>query len=344
MKRIKRDPDVFGSLDLFLRLSRGAREELSGTTAPDEFGRRVREALQKVRQQPAVLHGRRTQEMFAFVAASLGRTVLIKEEDCGEVVASGEGLVVPDYRLVLGDKSQHLVEVKNCHRESPTTPIRLTPAYVRGLTEYGALMGVPVSIAVFWSRWCLWALVPVEALPPDGLSLLAALPRNNMVLLGDRQLGTTPPLIMRVVADPRGPNLPGRDGKHSFRIGSAEFLCGGTRVASTLERNLAYQFMLFGDWPETDSPVELDGDRLVHLDFIFAPKQRTPNQRFELLGSMSSIVSRKFQALTSTTADVTSISPAAEPASLGVMIPEDYVGEALPLWQFEVQPHGKGGV
>lgn len=338
MKRLKRSPERFDVLDLFARVTREDGLDFGSESSPDEVARKFASSIGLIRQIPTAVHGRRIQELFAYVAASLGSTTLIKAEDTGDIISDDAGIVVPDYRLVLVDRSQLLVEVKNCHSRSPKKAVRLTPRYLAGLAEYGTLTNAPVFIAVYWSSWNLWTLTPVEDVPADGLTLLSAALRNRMAMLGDEVLGTKAPLTFRVVTDPTAPRDLQANGRVEFRIGGVELYCAGVPITDKAERHLALQLILFGEWPETSTDVKLDGASVVHVDYDFAPHETTPGQGFEVIGHHSSLVSRRFHLLTTKDHAVTTVSPADDPGSLGLGIPDNYASKALPLWRLRVTP------
>ena len=343
MKRIKRSPERFEVLDLFARLSRERGIDVTDASAPADFARLLSDALQNIRGEPIAIHGRRIQEMFAYVAASLGQTLMVKAEDAGDIIASEPDLAIPDYRLVLADQSQILVEVKNSHTASPTTPLRLAPQYVARLSRYSSLVKTPVFIAVYWSRWNLWTLTPLNAAPPKALTLLEGTLRNHMHLLGDKLIGTTPPLVLRVVADPEEPCLLEKDGSCSFRIGAVEYFCAGKPVRGSMERKVAFQLMLFGKWPEARTDAQLDGDKVIHFDMVFEPDEPVSAQPFQMIGSLSTMISGHFQLMTTKDRAITALSPAAEPGSLAVPIPPGYRSDELPLWMLIQSPGTQGG-
>lgn len=338
MKRLDRAPERFDVLDLFARMARDGNLPFDEDSSQDEFARRVAASIGQARRSPTLLHGRRTQELFGYVAASLGSAKLIKSEDGGDIISDESELRVPDFRLVLRDGKQLLVEVKNCHSRSPRTAVRLDQPYLSSLRSYGDLTGSPVFIAVYWSGWNLWTLTPLDEFPPGGLTLLSASLRNHMVTLGDEAIATTPPLTLRIVADPASPRTRRPSGEVELTIGNVEFFCGGRPITDKTERRLAFLLMILGTWPEADTDVAMDGESLVHIDFVYAPEEVTSGQPFEIIGHQSGFVSRRFDFLTTREKSITSLSPADAPGSLGLGIPENYVSDALPLWRFRMKP------
>jgi hypothetical protein len=78
--------------------------------------------------------------------------------------------------------------------------------------------------------------------------MLKAMKINEMADLGDMQVGTTPPLVLRVLTDPTKPRDLDAEGKVNFTIAKVELYCGGIHIEPREEQNLAYYFMLYGNW------------------------------------------------------------------------------------------------
>jgi hypothetical protein len=98
MKRLKRDPGKFDVLSLFASLSReeGFVLDEKGT---QQFLSNISASLQRSKNNPMLLHGLRAEDLFKFVAASLGKCSFIKQEDVGEPIACSENIQPPDYHL-----------------------------------------------------------------------------------------------------------------------------------------------------------------------------------------------------------------------------------------------------
>ena len=149
---------------------------------------------------------------------------MIREEDVGDIYAT-TAVQPPDYRIVLLDGTELLIEVKNCHHLKK--PLRLKSDYVARLENYGRVLNRPVKLAIYWSRWCVWTMVPLEALRVAGagstLSFPDAMMTNEMAVLGDHMIGTTPPLAVRFLADPTKPRkATPRQERVAFTIGGVE--------------------------------------------------------------------------------------------------------------------------
>ena len=146
----------------------------------------------------AVLHGKRTEAMFEALLVSLGRYSLLKCEDKGRVHSDGK-FQPPDFRVVLLDGSQWLVEVKNVYIDDPFRQKRrlMKPEYLSRLQNYASATGGELKLAVFWARWGIWTLVsPGQLTDAHGgltLDLETGMRFNELGALGDRMIGTRPP-------------------------------------------------------------------------------------------------------------------------------------------------------
>lgn len=138
MKRIRSRRTDSESLDLFDAVARHAGYRVGHPADYDKFVSQMGEALRRASANPMVLHGRRAQSMFGFVAASLGQCQLIREEDAGEVYCA-DSLSIPDYRLVLKSGTQLFVEVKNCNSVGTEVPIKFRTDYLKRLEDYSRL-------------------------------------------------------------------------------------------------------------------------------------------------------------------------------------------------------------
>lgn len=99
--------------------------------------------------------------------------------------------------------------------------------------------------------------------------------------------------------------------------------------------------MLFhGRWDAPEGPeAVMDGHSLLGIELNFRPEEPTTDQPFEMVGSVSSIISRRFDDLTTQNGKVVRLKPTVTPDALGLRIPEDYSGDALKLWQFSILPN-----
>src|SRR5450759_4683982 len=81
------------------------------------FLRGLADEFDLAKNSDTLIHGLRTENMFAHVVAALGGCTMVKSEDAGEIYADDTTLRIPDYRVVISADEQLLVEVKN-HRSA----------------------------------------------------------------------------------------------------------------------------------------------------------------------------------------------------------------------------------
>jgi hypothetical protein len=137
------------------------------------------------------------------VVGSLGKILLLRQEDQGEIFyATEQELAVPDFRIVLMDRTQLLVEVKNHYQDRPEEPHVERWDYLEKLRTYSELMRCEIVIATYWVRYNVWTLVPLSAFERDGdkaaLGFGRAMAANEMSRVGDLLIGTRWPLGIRL--------------------------------------------------------------------------------------------------------------------------------------------------
>jgi hypothetical protein len=338
MKRISRNPARFEVMELFGALAREVGYRLDDQDAMPRFLARVQEGLAAGRDNPNFTHGRRIEGMFEHVVAGLGIATAIKWEDAGETCFSGPDIRSPDFRLILPD-TEILVEVKNCHFEDPDHRYRLRQLYGDALQRYAQLFRRDLYFAIYWSRWGMWSLHTIGDFTHDrgwSISFPEAMMRNRMALLGDVHVGTTPPLTLRFVTDPNRPRTINGQGQCIFTIGRVDLLCAGQLIESQAEKNLAFSFMLSSNWPAAEAVPIVDNDVLEYIEFVAAPREPIEGQEFVILGSLSSMISRRYNDETAVGGVIHAFAPAGAPGDLAEVIPEDYRSEQLPLWRFRM--------
>ena len=136
MKRIARNPGKFEPLNLYTAIGREAGYQLGSDAHYQHFIKAVEKSLKAGQANLSMLHGKRVEALFAHVAGALGRCLIVKTEDAGDIFVADGDVKIPDYRLVLRDRSQLLVEVKNCHGTGIERPFVLKRDYVDQLARY----------------------------------------------------------------------------------------------------------------------------------------------------------------------------------------------------------------
>jgi hypothetical protein len=337
MNRIRRDPIRF---DVFRAFAASADTNLHDQAAVDEFKASVDASIKRALDDPKFLYGHHVQAMFQGVVIALGQVQMIKDEDAGGGWYDGDKMVIPDYRVVLRDGTQFLVEVKNHNGDH--FEISLTKTYVNGLRRYGELTGSLVKLAVYWVGWRTWTLVSLDVLEERqnsfALPFVKAVPANELSLLGDKTIVTRAPLTLKFIADRTKPRSLDEQGQLQMVIAETKLFCSGQEISDDQERQIAFMLMIGGRWQELGPSAELDADGTPNaMVFEFHPHE-DHGQGFEMIGSLSEIFSSHFQWRTMSERRVSKLEIDLVPGQMADLIPNDYKGQALPIWRFILQP------
>lgn len=166
--------------------------------------------------------------------------------------------------------------------------------------------------------------------------------------LGDKMLATIPPLRFRVSGDfvedtasatPPQPPVDSLIRNYQFRINGVELFCAEARIDDEFERRLAMYFMFHGSWRESDWQPVRTGDQLTGMEIQFEPENSISGQAPQMLGALSTLITRAYDDLTTHERKVRRLRANAAPDELGIAIPNDYVGRSLPLWRFTLKPN-----
>jgi hypothetical protein len=342
MKRIPRDPEKFETINLFDSMGRIHNLSLNDEESEKLFVDYIRASLRENKKIPILIYGGRVERMFGFVAASLGKCRVIAQEDSGEIYSIKNDITPPDYHILLENGEDLFVEVKNCNHAKPSKPFSLRSVYVNRLLNYGRAFRKEVKLAIYWSRWNTWALLSLDRLKKANkhweIDLATALKVNEMELFGDYMIGTTPPLTFRLITDPRKPRKVMETGQVDFTIGRVELYCGTKRIKDKKEIQIAFYMMMYGRWPTKDPRPFVENGELIAVEYVCEPEEKVAEQGFDIVGSLSGMISRRYDELTAPDGTVTRLTPGVEPGILGIDIDKEYVGEHLPLWRFIQKP------
>lgn len=309
----------------------------------EAFQGHVRQSVDDALADPILLHGQRTEALFEALVVALDDVQLLKAEDGGRIFPA-DRYRVPDYRIVLNDGEQWLVEVKNVHIGDPQNQRRriMHKAYHRAMAAYAEATGARLMLAVYWARWSIWTLVPperfVDAKGDVVLDMMQAIPANELARLGDRTIGTRAPLRLRFVMDPAKTGPVGGDGQVLVVIGGSQLMCGDAVIEDKTEREIASIIMQYGEW-SCDGPFPLiEGDRLHAIDFEWRPDEPCEDQGFDMIGTLSRMFSRYYASRTLDGSEIKQLRAPLRPAWFAPLANGTIVQRALPLWRFELQP------
>lgn len=157
-----------------------------------------------------------------------------------------------------------------------------------------------------------------------------------MAILGDRTIGTKSPLKVEFVADSKKEAIINKKGQAQFTIADIKFYCASAEIMDQAEKSIAFYLVRYDDWIESDCySIEGDG-KLLGVAFEYKPEEPEEEQGFTFIGTLSSMISTAYSELTVYERNVAALGVKQNPSVFSVEIPEDYKGERLPLWKFEV--------
>ena len=343
MKSASLEPKPFDLVAEFAKFGQDHQISLSAPQAIREFATHVGERLEEAVSNPALLYGQRTERMFEALLVSLGDYSLLKIEDTGAIYPNG-CFVVPDFRVVLLDGSQWLIEVKNVYESEPFKQERclMKRDYREKLERYASVTGGQLKLAVFWAKWRIWTLVsPQNFINEDGsltLDMLTATCANELVYLGDRMIGTRPPLRLLLTTDPEKTSPVAPDGMVRFTIADAQIFCGEDKIDDPVEQQIAWLFMQYGDWRAVDPKPILEGNNLTAIDFSWEPKERQ-NEDLEPIGTLSKMFAYYYAEKTLQEGRVEQLLAPPPPEWFAPLVKPNYKMKTLPLWKFKVCPN-----
>ncbi len=331
---MKKPFNLLAELDKF-SLERG--KPLRDPAIISEYISHVRDGIPRALGDQGLLHGKRTEAMFESLLVSLGEFELLKAEDSGRLLPADRYLA-PDFRVVLSDGTHWLIEVKNVYKHDPLRQHRrlFTESHLDKLTAYAEATGAKLKIAIFWARWSIWTVIsPERLIGVDGglnIDMQTAMLVNELSRLGDRVVGTHPPLRLRLVKNPARTSSVDSDGNVTAANGDVQFFCGDEELTKPVEKEIAWIFMQYGEWPI------ITDDRLLAIEYRWEPEEST-DQGFEFVGTLSRMFARYYAQHTLDGNTVIQLHVPLRPDWFVSLRKLKGGSQSLPLWQFDQQPN-----
>jgi hypothetical protein len=342
MKRMGRNPEKFGVLELFSAMARTNNFRLDRKEDLAQFAEMALKSLTSSQAAGTILHGKRVEAMFAYIAGALGRCQLIKAEDAGDMFVKGPPMQAPDYRVVLDDGTVMLIEVKNFHSPHLTKRFSLTQEYFDKLQRYAAAQGLPLKIALYFSKLNCWCLVSPDAFEKTRrgleISVFTAMAKSEMVTLGDVLLATFPEIRLEMMGSAEEANEIDSEGQAVLVFRSGRIFCGGAELVEELDQRIAFYLMRFGRWTQTSHPV-VEKNKLLGIVFTSRTDDVCEGQPFAIVGAMSSMISEAYSEYTVAEGKLVAVDVAIDPEDFILSIPHDFKSEHLPLWRFQIHPN-----
>lgn len=298
---------------------------------------RLREAL----SNPTLIHGSRIERLFEATVLSLGRFKLLKTEDVGRVHAA-ETFRAPDFRIVLDDGEQWLVEVKNVRSKEPfKQELRMSRAYLSSLQSYADAVGTPLKLAIYWSLWRFWSVISPERFRTSNgslrVSMQEAMLASEFERLGEVLIMTKPPLRLVLGAATDMPRLLSDKGLANFMIGSAKLYSRDVELTDPKDRKLAQVFLFYGEWAVEGPFALMDGDQIAGVEFVANPVEPT-DQGWEGMGTASRIFSSFYADQTIAGDQVIQLDGEPAPDWFAPLANWDFKNSKLPLLLGRIQP------
>lgn len=339
-------PKAFELLASVASFAREHRIALNDPTLVERFIVSAEPRLKEALSDLTLIHGSRTERLFEATVLSLGRFRLLKTEDVGRVHAS-KHYRAPDFRVVLDDGEQWLVEVKNVRSENASKQeTRMSAAYLASLQSYSDAVGAPLKLAIFWSLWSIWTVIsPDRFRRANGglrVTMEEAVFANEFGRLGEVVIMTRPPLRLVLGASSEMPRTLSNEGLANFVIGSAKLYSGDTELVDPRDRKLAEVLFLYGEWPAEGPFAIMDEAGIAGVEFISESVEPT-DQDFDGIGWASRIFSRFYAAQTIDGDQVIQLDGEAAPEWFAPLGDWDFKNSKLPLWLFHQQAAGHPG-
>lgn len=332
------------AFDLLASVAAFAREKGIALNDPSLVARFIADAeprLKAALSDPTLIHGSRTERLFEATVLSLGKFRLLKTEDVGRVHAA-DTCRAPDFRVVLDDGEQWLIEVKNVRCKDPfKQETRMSAAYLASLQSYADMVGAPLKLAIFWSLWNIWTVVSPDRFrrPRGGLhiTMQEALVANESGRLGEVTIMTRPPLRLVLGAAVDMPRSLSPEGMAQFIIGSAKLFSGDVELIDVRDRKLAGVLFFYGEWPASGPFGVMDDGEFAGVEFVAKPEEPS-DQGFDGIGWASRIFSRFYAMQTIEGDQVIQLHGETAPEWFAPLSNWDFKNSKLPLWLGRIQP------
>lgn len=337
-------------LDLLAKFARQSGMALTDPLLVPLFLEDARSGLDAALKDAPLVHGARTERQFEALVLTLGQFRLLKAEDQGRLHAEVH-CRAPDYRVVLQDGRQWLIEVKNVHVEDPLRQeAHLTAPYLASLRAYSELVGVPLKIAHYWSKWQFWSLVDPDLFITSAggahIEMGAAMAASELAQLGDLWFCTVAPIRLVVEVDQGSVAEVIGEEPSGGHLAAVRLFSGDAELIDDRDKQLAWILMLYGEWELSGPRALLEGDKLLGVEFSAAPVEdddvAEPRMMGPLIGQASRIFARYFSQQTTVGDAVIQLHGQPTPEWFTPIANWDFKHSNLPLWVLQVQSQTPG--
>lgn len=322
--------------ELLLSYARFAYENnlaINEQETPEKFFAEMGPRLDIAITDKNLVYGLRTEHMFEAMIRSLAQFRVFKHEDSGVVYGTGK-LRAPDFRIVLEDGRQWLIEVKNVNGAKLDKQVSTMSAnYVASLRRYADAVGVPLMFAHYWSKINMWTVVTADQFltQNDGqkIDFLEALRFSYMGELGDTMISLPGPLIFRG----RGQS----DQDPTMENYNWSAYRGGTQLTDPRDIQHAKILMQFGAWSLTVPIDEQLTDGTHKIEFCAKVPEESENG-FDSIGFASMIFCNYYRNNTRDSGEVTGLFAEHKPEWFEPLRAWDFGTSKLQLRLFRIKP------
>lgn len=248
--------------------------------------------LTKFGIKDTVKYGAIIEMIFGKILFSLSKCKVIKKEDSGDTY-SEDDIKVPDYRVVLCDGRQFLVEVKETNGSKI---YRLNDEYVKALERYSLLVGNELKIAIYWTKynfWCLNSLSDFSIVNNKHcISMEKSFKRNEFAIFGDLAIGLVPNLRLRLITKKEEEKNVEDKKQIKARIQKIEMIYNDKLLKDNKIMSVFFFFMLYGKWGCKEL-VNYNGTDTVVFEYSFNPHEE--KRDFNIIGYLSSMLTRLYK-------------------------------------------------
>lgn len=330
MKKSIRNPEKFETLELFSQLSQKYEYNLTDPNSTNEFSIKIKDSLEKSKTDKTLIYGKRIESMFAFVARTLGKAKLIKQEDAGNYYYSGEEITIPDYRIVLDNKTL-LVEVKNCNYDN----FKLKKEYYQKLKRYADSCKHELKFAIYFSKYNVWSLLSIESFIENKrnfeIDFENAKRKSEMSTIGDCFIVTNKPNIELILPT----NKHAEKNEIELSIDEVKISCDNNEIKEENIKKVILYLLLYGATIRPTINESLDKNLIKFIKLTY-PQQGNIGQVHNY-GNLSFISSNVFrQATTDIYGNVTSIDLLMEPIHFTEALAKYTTNDDFPITRLHI--------
>ncbi|MEJ5137265.1 MULTISPECIES: hypothetical protein [Acinetobacter] len=347
MKKVKRNPQKFETFELFSILVEELGYNISDDDVVNKVCETIKEKIGDSAKNDAMLYGKRNEGLFSYIVRGLNKVKLIKQEDAGDAYTYiSEEVKIPDFRIIMNNDKQILVEVKN-YNDDPRNDYTFKDNYFNSLKRYSNLTMTELYIAIYYRKLERFLLVHTDDFEKndDGytISISKALVNNRFGDLGDIKLATTAPLELHLKVTGIMSNDHKDYSEFDVTVNDVVIKCMNIEISNDLNKNIAYKLIWHGDWNDERVEYIFDNNKKNLTDIILSyyPTGYKEDEagEFHSITDLSSLLIKSFHGKTTENKKLKQLSYSGIPLDLNKVIPYNHNSEELPIIWVHTEPN-----